>query len=139
MNSLTNCVIARFHLFLIQKIFYFYRAEENPNVDSEFWDTFGVEHNSKISAKPSKPATHTEFDDVINPQAKPTALGVSDEVDLEAWLNEESAPSAAVTSSTSATSAARQDSWSEWEEVGWEGVDVSKNDSDVVVTSSKFD
>lgn len=119
------------------------KAEENPDVDSEFWNTFGVEHNSQISTKPKSsnlsPTSRTEFDDVISPQKTPTAPVANDDVDLEAWLNEGTTPAAKVTSSTSAASSARQDSWSEWEEVGWEGVDVSKKDNDVVVTSSKFD
>ena len=82
-----------------------------------------------------KAATHTEFDDVIKPKNVPAKSNVTDDVDLEAWLNE----GTTATTSASATSSARQDSWSEWEEVGWEGADVSKTNNDVAVTSSKID
>uniref|UniRef100_H2YMC8 Arf-GAP domain-containing protein n=1 Tax=Ciona savignyi TaxID=51511 RepID=H2YMC8_CIOSA len=98
--------------------------DTEEEVNKEFWDTFG--------ASPSTTAPATEFDDVITASSA-APVKKSDDVDLEAWLNEDT-PAAATSSTTS-----QKDSWGGWEEVGWDNVDVTKTNNEVSVMSSKND
>lgn len=78
--------------------------------------------------------TRTEFDDVVSKQKSAPPLA-TDDVDLEAWLNDDT--SAVTSSSLPSSGKDRQDSWNDWEEVGWGAPDGG--DDDVAVTSSKRD
>uniref|UniRef100_F6W8P3 Arf-GAP domain-containing protein n=3 Tax=Ciona intestinalis TaxID=7719 RepID=F6W8P3_CIOIN len=117
------------------------KGQQEDDVNSEFWDTFG---SSTINPTNQKPPS-TEFDDVIKTSRdKPAPMKTEDE-DLEAWLNADStAPvTSAVTSSNATssevTSSGQKDSWGGWEEVGWDSVDVTKTNNEVSVMSSKND
>ncbi|CAK8691261.1 unnamed protein product [Clavelina lepadiformis] len=114
------------------------KRTDQDDVNAEFWDTFGV--NQETPTKPAstntRPPTRTEFDDVIGSKNTAPVTSADDEVDLEAWLNE---GTSSPTSSKVTPSAPPQNTWGDWEEVGWDSVDVTKKDNEVSVTSSKFD
>nr|CAB3222740.1 ADP-ribosylation factor GTPase-activating protein 1 [Phallusia mammillata] len=118
-------------------------TEQKPDdVNAEFWDAFGAPDtpSSGTGSQPSKSHSRTEFDDVMEggKPAKVTSPSKKDELDLEAWLNEGTAPD---TSSAPADTSSKpgDDSWGGWEEVGWDTADVVKTNNEISVTSSKND
>jgi len=82
------------------------KSESKEGVDSEFWDTFGAPN---IQNKANK----TEYDDIISDEG-PKVKKQSDDVDLEAWLNDDDTVQ-------HKNGDVNKDGWDDqWEEVGWD-------------------
>jgi len=98
------------------------KSENKDGVDAEFWDTFGAAPNVQKKAKENN---KTEFDDIMSSNETTKVTKQSDDVDLEAWLNDDDTnknqdkqenKSSDVTSKN-----ASNDGWDDqWEEVGWD-------------------
>jgi len=97
---------------------------KSENENAEFWDTFGSTPKpatSPTTTTRAKPV-RTEFDDVISDSnAAPMKASASDDVDLEAWLNDDTDTAAAAKPATNKQSQqSSSGGWDGWEEVAWD-------------------
>lgn len=88
---------------------------------NEFWDNFGT-NNSRSNSTLKAPSS-TEFDNIVGGESKkPAVASSSDDVDLEAWLNDDVSTSAQKSPSKSVTNTSSKNDgdWGGWEDVGWD-------------------
>lgn len=99
------------------------------DVNEDFWNKFGQQpptsaYGSSDNAKTSEPAV--EYDLLTNPnEPKPSVKSSSDDVDLEAWLNDDSSTTIKAEESKSKSSVKTKQSdgsWGGWDESGWEEI-----------------
>ena len=109
---------------------------EQSSTENEFWDTFGTrEHSTSTLKAPSS----TEFDNIVgnSEQSKPIKSLSDDDVDLEAWLNDESNESTSAKkpekSNRSNSNISNADNWGGWEEVGWDNNDTEKKKDESLI------
>lgn len=91
----------------------------NSSSNNDFWDNFGSNGPSNTSVKtPSS----TEFDSIVGGENKAPTKKMDDDVDLEAWLNDDNNASSTQKKSSSKprSGSNSQNDWGGWEDVGWD-------------------
>lgn len=102
------------------------KNNQDDQVDHEFWNTFGAKPQP-ASARPTSSSNQntTEFDQIVSGGGGvPAAKKRNDEVDLEAWLNDDNEESKTGDGKTKQ----QQQGWEGWEEVAWQDDDDVKKD-----------